>query len=199
MAFHEVRFPVEIALGATGGPEFSTSVVVTAGGFERRNAGWAVPRGRWDVGSGVKEAADTAALIAFFRAREGRAHGFRFRDWADYRATAQSLGTGTGALTTFQLVKRYASGPTTAVRTISKPVSGTVALYLNGVAQGSGWTVDTATGVVTFGTAPGSGVAVTADFEFDVPVRFDADAMDLTMLRDGAAEWGRVPLVELRP
>jgi len=199
MSFDEVRFPEAIALGATGGPEFRTTVVVTAGGFERRNAEWSAARGRWDVGSGAKEAADTAALIAFFRAREGMARGFRFRDWSDYRATGQSLGAGTGALTTFQLVKRYASGAVTSVRTITKPVSGTVAVFLDDVEQESGWSVNTATGVVTFGTAPGDGVAVTADFEFDVPVRFDTDRMEMEQITPDVAQWGAVPLVELRP
>ena len=47
------------------------------------------------------------------------------------------------------------------VRTITKPVAGTVKVYLDGVEQLSGWSVDTTTGLVTFGTAR-PGVEVTA-------------------------------------
>ncbi len=58
------------------------------------------------------------------------------------------------------------------IRTITKPVAGTVQVYLDGVEQPSGWSVDTTTGLVTFGVPPTLGVEVTAGFEFDVPVRF---------------------------
>jgi uncharacterized protein (TIGR02217 family) len=77
--FHEVRFPDNIAYGATGGPEFATTVVATGSGHEKRNVNWSEARGRWDVASGLKKQAQIDELIAFFRARRGRAHGFRFR------------------------------------------------------------------------------------------------------------------------
>jgi uncharacterized protein DUF2460 len=79
--FHEVRFPDNIAYGATGGPEFATTVVVTGAGHEQRNIDWAEARGRWDVASGLKTQAQLDELIAFFRARKGKAYGFRFKDW----------------------------------------------------------------------------------------------------------------------
>ena len=95
--FHEVRFPENIAYGATGGPEFATTVVVTGAGHEQRNIDWAEARGRWDVASGLKNQAQLDELIAFFRARKGKAYGFRFKDWTDYKATGQLIGTGDGA------------------------------------------------------------------------------------------------------
>ena len=110
--------------------------------------------GGWDVASGLKKQAQIE-LIAFFRARTGKAYGFRFKDWTDHRATGQLLGTGDDALTQFQLVKHYPSGSVIEVRTITKPVAGTVQVYLDGVEQLSGWSVNTTTGLVTFGTAPG--------------------------------------------
>jgi len=197
MAFHEVQFPNDIAYGATGGPEFATSVVATASGYEQRNINWSSARGRWDVASGLKKQTQLDALVAFFRARKGRAHGFRFKDWTDYKATGQAVGTGNGTITTFQLIRTYSSGGATDVRTITKPVAGTVKVYLAGVQQMSGWSVNTTTGVITFSTAPGNGVAVSADYEFDVPVRFDTDRMAVTIEQVNLHQWSGIPIVEI--
>jgi uncharacterized protein (TIGR02217 family) len=173
-------------------------VVATSAGHEKRNVNWAEARGRWDVASGLKKQAQIDELIAFFRARSGKAYGFRFKDWTDYKATGQLLGTGDDAQTQFQLVKRYPSGSVIEVRTIAKPVAGTVQLYLDGAPQASGWSVDTTTGLVTFGTAPALGVEVTADFAFDVPVRFDTDRMAVTIETYQLHNWQQIPIVELR-
>jgi uncharacterized protein (TIGR02217 family) len=196
--FHEVRFPDNIAYGATGGPEFATTVVATGGGHEKRNVNWFEARGRWDVASGLKKQAQLDELIAFFRARRGKAYGFRFKDWTDYKATGQLLGTGDDAQIQFQLVKHYPSGSVIDVRTITKPVAGTARVYLDGVEQLSGWSVDTTTGLVTLSTAPALGVEVTADFEFDVPVRFDTDHMAITIETYKLHNWQQIPIVELR-
>ena len=207
MAFHEVRFPDNIGRGARGGPERRTQIVELASGDEERNASWANSRRRYDVAYGIRRADDLAAVVAFFEARNGRLHGFRFKDWADYRSglpsqppgpTDQALGTGDGATTAFQLVKRYASGSQTWVRTIAKPVAGSVTVALNGAPQASGWSVDTTTGVITFTTAPGLGVAITAGFEFDVPVRFDTDALDVTLDLERLGSITSIPLLEIR-
>jgi uncharacterized protein (TIGR02217 family) len=173
-------------------------VVATASGFEQRNINWSSARGRWDVASGLKKQTQLDTLIAFFRARKGRAHGFRFKDWTDYKATAQALGTGNGTITTFQLIRTYSSGGNTDVRTITKPVAGTVKVYLAGVLQTSGWSVNTTTGIITFTTAPGNGVAVSADYEFDVPVRFDTDRMAITIEQINLHQWSGIPILEIR-
>lgn len=143
---------------------FNTSIVTTFGGFEQRNVNWQKARGRWDVSTGLKNKTDMDTLQAFFRARFGKAYGFRFKDWTDYQAVGQVLGNGNGVITTFQLTKLYTSGSNTYSREIKKPVSGTIKIYLNGVLQGAGFTVDLTTGVVTFSSAPGAGVVVSADF-----------------------------------
>jgi uncharacterized protein (TIGR02217 family) len=122
--FHEIRFPDKIAYGATGGPEFATTVVVTGAGHEQRNVNWAEARGRWDVGTGLKHQQQLDALIAFFRARKGRACGFRFKDRTDFKATGELLGTGDDVTTEFQLIKRYPSGSAIEIHTIMKPVAG---------------------------------------------------------------------------
>ena len=128
MAFHEVRFPDNISRGARGGPERRTQVVELASGDEERNASWANSRRRYDVAYGIRRADDLAAVVAFFEARNGRLHGFRYKDWADYKsslpsqpvaATDQPIGTGNGAVTTFALFKRYTSGAQSWTRAIA--------------------------------------------------------------------------------
>ncbi len=135
MAFHEVRFPDNISRGARGGPERRTQIVELASGDEERNASWANSRRRYDVAYGIRRADDLAAVVAFFEARNGRLHGFRYKDWADYKSclpsqpvapTDQPIGTGNGAVTTFALLKRYTSGAQSWTRAIAKPVAGTV-------------------------------------------------------------------------
>ena len=64
--------------------------------------------------------------------------------------------------------------------------------------QLSGWTLDAATGIVTFTTAPGSGVIVRAGFEFDVPVRFDTDTLDVTLDIERLGSITSIPLLEIR-
>ncbi len=207
MAFHEVRFPDNISRGARGGPERRTQIVELASGAEERNASWANSRRRYDVAYGIRRADDLAAVVAFFEARNGRLHGFRFKDWADFKScvpsqtpgpTDQPIGTGNGTTTQFQLIKRYTSGAQSWTRAITKPVAGAVTIAVNGTPQASGWSVSTATGLVTFATAPAAGVAVTAGFEFDVPVRFDTDMLDVTLDLERLGSITSIPLVELR-
>lgn len=207
MAFHEVRFPDDISRGARGGPQRRTQVVELASGDEERNASWANSRRRYDVAYGIRRADDLAAVVAFFEARNGRLHGFRFKDWADYKsclpstmpaATDQAIGAGDASTKTFQLTKHYASGAQAWVRIITKPVAGSIAIALNGTPTPSGWSVDAATGLVTFVSAPASGVAITAGFAFDVPVRFDTDTLDVTLDLERLGSITSIPLVEIR-
>ena len=207
MAFHEVRFPDNISRGARGGPERRTQIVEMASGDEERNGSWADSRRRYDASYGIRKADDLAAVTAFFEARRGRLYGFRWKDWADYKsglpssgtlATDQPIGTGNGVTTAFQLLKLYTSVAHSWTRSIAKPVAGTVALALNGVAQITGWTVNTTTGVVTFAVAPAPGIAITAGFEFDVPVRFDTDTLDVTLDFERLGSITSIPLIEVR-
>ena len=199
MAFIEARFPTDIAYGSAGGPEYSTDIVITHGGYEQRNINWSQARARYNVAHGVKTQAQLDTLIAFFRARKGRADGFRFKDWTDYQVTGQSIGTGDGTTTQFQLIKSYISGTSSESRTISKPVSATLSVYLNGVLQsGSAYALDTSTGMITFMVAPADDIAISADFQFDVPVRFDTDRLAATLDSYGSHSWNDIPLVEIR-
>ena len=207
MAFDEIRFPDNISRGARGGPERRTRIVELASGREERNTPWAGSRRRYDASYGIRRADDLASVIAFFEARSGRLRGFRWKDWADYKsclpsqtpsASDQLIGQGNGTATGFQLTKSYASGLQSYVRAINKPVAGTVLIALDGVVQASGWSVDMTTGVVTFTVAPANGVTVTAGFEFDVPVRFDSDLLDVTLDIERLGSITSIPLVEVK-
>lgn len=193
-------------MGSLGGPSRQTQIVVFGSGYEARNARWLNSRRVYDIGYGLHSENDIHTVIEFFEARNGRLIGFRYKDWSDYkscpprntvRATDQVLGVGAVSVGVFQLRKAYTSGGVTWYRTIKKPVAGTVKIALDGIQQMSGWTVDTATGVVTFTSNPGGGVVVTAGFEFDTPVRFDSDKLEINMAEWAASKVQSIPLMEL--
>jgi len=198
MAFHEVRFPTDISYGSIGGPGFSTDIIITHGGYEQRNINWAEARAKYNVAHGVKTAAQLASLIAFFRARQGRGYGFRFKDWADFSGTGEMIATGDGVKTQFQLLRNYTSGNINITRAVDKPVSGTVRVYVNSVLQESGWSVDVTSGMITFVAAPTNAAVITADFEFDVPVRFDTDQLSARLDDYGINSWNNISLIEVR-
>ena len=110
--------------------------------------------------------------------------------------TDQVIGTGDAAEVDFQLVKIYTVGALSLTRNVTKPVTGTTIISLDDVPQGSGWTVDTTTGIVTFSVAPGGSVVVKAGFQFDVPVRFDNDVLQVAQISPGF-EQATIGLVEL--
>jgi uncharacterized protein (TIGR02217 family) len=209
VSFHEIRFPTKLSFGSSGGPERRTDIVALGSGFEERNTPWAHGRRRYDAGLGVKSLTDLYAVIAFFEARRGRLYGFRWKDHLDFRsrgpldpvaASDQTIGTGAGTQTAFALSKTYVSGPASYVRPLKKPVSGTVQVAVNGVLKtaGTDYTLDTATGIVTFAAAPAAGATVTAGFEFDVPVRFDTDKLEISLAAFRAGSLPHIPVVEIR-
>ncbi len=210
--FHEVLFPLDIALKSAGGPERRTDVVVLGSGREERNARWAHSRRRYDAGYGIKTFEALSAVVAFFEERRGRLYGFRWRDRLDHSSAApdaavsptdQVIAARDDTNTTFQLVKNYGGLYAPYQRPIAKPVPGSVRIAVDGteVAEGASFTVDTATGTVTFltGHAPASGAAVTAGFLFDVPVRFDTDYLEVDLSAFAAGAIPKIPLVEIRP
>jgi uncharacterized protein (TIGR02217 family) len=199
MNFIEIQFPSDISYGATGGPVYSTDVVTLFSGHEQRNSNWMNARGKYNVASGVKTEKQWQALIAFFRARKGKAIGFRFKDWSDYSAVGQQIGIGDGIRTDFQLVKSYTSGSTTVSREIKKPAAETVKIHKNNNLRGNiDYLVDYTTGIVSFIEAPKSAVIITADFEFDVPVRFDTDELTISLDSFNSGSWSSIPLIEIR-
>jgi uncharacterized protein (TIGR02217 family) len=209
MAFHEIRFPANLSFGSVGGPERRTEIVALANGFEERNTPWAHSRRRYDAGVGLRSLNDVEMLIAFFEARAGQLHGFRWKDWSDYKSCAplaapgpedQLIGTGDGVTTVFQLQKTYVSGLQSYTRPIRKPVAGTVVVAVaeDPKIEGLEFTVNVDTGEVIFTLAPDLGTRISAGFEFDVPARFDTDSIQTSVASFQAGDVPTVPVVEIR-
>lgn len=209
MNFHEVRFPATLSFGSAGGPERRTEIVSLTNGFEERNTPWAHSRRRYDAGMGVRSLDDLAKLVAFFEARHGQLYGFRWKDWTDFKScvpsdvpaeTDQLIGTGDGVTRVFQLHKTYRSGRHSYLRPVSKPVRGTVSVALSGDLKlaGADYELDVTRGEIAFVDPPPIGDAVTAGYEFDVPVRFDADRIETSVASFAAGEVPSLPVVEVR-
>jgi uncharacterized protein (TIGR02217 family) len=206
-AFHEILFPLDIALGSAGGPERRTEIVALGSGREERNARWAHSRRRYDAGYGIKTFDALSQVVAFFEERRGMLHGFRWRDRLDHSSAApgvavtpfdQALGFGDGDTATFQLAKIYGGAFAPYARPVAKPVAGSVRIAVDGAELDGGVAVDVTTGVVTLSEPPGPGDAVTAGFLFDVPVRFDTDYLEVDLSAFAAGAIPKIPLVEIR-
>lgn len=209
--FHEILFPMEVALGASGGPERLTEVVTTASGREERNTRLADSRRRWDAGYGVKTLAALAEVVAFFEERRGRLFGFRWRDRLDHASGLpgaditpfdQVLGTGDGTRAIYPLRKTYGALHAPYARAITKPVSGSVRIAVNGIEkiENTHFSLDETRGEVTFlgDAVPPASALVTAGFAFDVPVRFDTDFLEVNLSAFAAGDIPRIPVVEIR-
>ncbi len=209
MSFHEIRFPTAISRGAQGGPERRTDVVVLGSGYEERNSRWANSRRSYNAGYGVRSLDALHEVIAFLRS-VAAAHGFRWRDHADWKSGPPSavttpldqvIGTGSRAGLTFQL-KRL-----TAFHT---PPSCARSQACGGHGENRGGGRDTNRGHAfrcrcRHGTchvrgrrSATDGAIVTAGFEFDVPVRFDTDKLEINLSGFQSGAIPSIPVVEIR-
>lgn len=209
-AFHEVLFPLDVALGSAGGPERKTEVVVLGSGREERNARWAHSRRRYNAGYGVKTFDALSAVVSFFEERRGRLYGFRWRDRLDQSSAPpgapismldQTLGEGDGVRTAYPLVKTYGNLHAPYERPITKPVSGSLRVAIDGVekTEGVAFSCDYTRGLITFfsGQVPAVGASITAGFRFDVPVRFDTDYLEVDLTAFAAGQIPHIPLSEV--
>ena len=204
MTFHDIRFPLAISLNSEGGPSRKTEIVTLVSGREERNSPWAGSRRAFNAGYGVKSLADIETVIAFFEARMGRLHAFRFRDPFDWKscalaaapaATDQLIGTGDGETQSFPLIKRYQSGPSSYARAITKPVAGSVLVHVGGAP--AAFALDETAGVILFDAPPAESAVITAGFAFDVPVRFDTDSLRINLAAFEAGDIPSIPLIEV--
>jgi len=205
MALPTYRLPPDIEEGAQGGPEFATVIQEAVSGQEQRVKVWAKCRAKYDIAYSVLNSEDPVgsykAVLALFYAHNGRFRPFRFKDWGDYQADT-NFGTGDGSDTTFQLSKLYdpsqillgTPGSLTYRREIYLP-STTPVIKVNGVVT-TALTIS-ATGLVTFTSAPATGHALTWTGEFDIPVRFDTDHLPVIMNVNSIAQISSIALREV--
>jgi uncharacterized protein (TIGR02217 family) len=211
-SFHDVLFPTAVSFGATGGPERRNEIVTMISGRERRNARFSQSRRRYDAGTGLRSLADLQAVIAFFEARRGSLHAFRFRDPFERKSCAadatpspadQAIGIGDGETLRFALSKAYGEGADAYRRGIAKPVAGSVRVAVDGteIFAPGGFGIDAQTGEIVFatGSVPAEGAAITAGYEFDVPVRFDIEHLAVSLTAFKAGQIPSIPLVEVQP
>ena len=211
-SFHEIQFPLDISMRASGGPERRTDIVATGTNSEERNARWANSRRKFEAGYGVRSLNAIAAVTAFFEERRGRLYGFRWRDVTDFKSclpaanpssSDQVIGTGDGTSAQFQLVKTYGAAFAPWQRVIAKPVAGSVLVAVNGVALNAttDFTCDPTTGIITIAAAkiPIAGANLTAGYLFDVPVRFDTDYLAIDLTAFVAGDIPKIPILEIIP
>jgi uncharacterized protein (TIGR02217 family) len=210
-SFHDVLFPVAVSFGATAGPEWRNEIVLMTSGRERRNARLSQSRRHYDAGTGVRSLEDLYDVLAFFEARRGSLHAFRFRDPFDMRscrptetitALDQDIALGDGSRERFRLIKSYGSGQDAYLRDILKPVASTVRVAVNGAecTSPADFTIDAATGEIVFepGKIPEAYAIVSAGYEFDVPVRFNTERLEVSLTAFKAGQIPSVPLIEVQ-
>lgn len=213
-SFDEVRLPPNISAGAQGGPGFNTTVLTLDSGQEHRNINWSRERPSYDISTGIKTVEDARAYQKFFYARRGRAIGFRFKDWSDYRLPFWEKTPGdldpipvlfvtNGTTQTFQIYKVYGDGGGTPFnRKIMKIVAGTTNLFNNAtpMVPPADYVIDLNTGIVTISNVirATTGREISGFLEFDVPVRFDTDNQNLTLNGNELIKWDSIPVVGLK-
>ena len=192
MTIHAKQFPLDPS-GLRASIRYQTDIIVGRNGQEVRNAVWQDPLYSYNAAFAVKSREDVATLQTFFHSVKGREIAFYLKDAQDYAIpqsgeVPQTIGTGTGAATTFQIYKNYTDSlSNTYQRTIRRLPSDTskVDVWVNEVAKSNpgDYTYSTTTGIITFGAAPSNGHTITVVVEeFYVPVRFDIDQLDVDLL-----------------
>lgn len=194
--FLEIQFPTDIAYGVAGGPEFYTDVITSSSGYEQRNINWYYARCKYNLAPAIKDKEQLDRLLAFFRICQGKALGFRFKDWSDYQINNNLIAIADGITSSFQLIKRYSFLDQSIVRKISKPVPNTIKVYCSNLSEIP--EINYSTGQIKFTKTPEKGAEIRADGEFDVPVRFDIDKLATSIESYEVYSHQEIPLIELK-
>jgi uncharacterized protein (TIGR02217 family) len=191
-SFVEARLPVDISWGAIGGPRWRTTIIQSGGGWEQRNIDWEDAKYVFDVSWGVRNDEQMQLLIDFFNGCRGRAIGFRFKDWTDFEADDELFGIGDASEDTFTLRKTYTLLGESWERDIKKPsLEGEISITLNGAPQTetTHYALDRTTGIVVFVTPPPATQEVRWTGEFDIPMRFEDDHMQISQDWEDVNAW----------
>lgn len=180
MAFHDVQLDPEISRDARRVTSRVTQRFKSRSGRVWRNSTVADSTREYDIGYGLRSMSEVRAVVSFWEARQGGLHSFRFRDWSEFKRTNQPLGVGDGTNREFRIVATYGDAIRTWTRRNLAPVAATVVPKRDSVATTafSLASIDGRPLRLIFDVAPAAGVAITVDFEFDVPVFFAEDDLE---------------------
>jgi len=208
MTVRDIRLPEEVEKGVQGGPGFKTNVSTLVSGHEKRNIDWSRARGEWDAAYGIQYKEDMEAVLELFYSSFGMAFGFRYKDWSDFEVgddatdTPQALlPVGDGIETEFQSIKRYQFGAFFYDRVLTRLVTDPAPrVFVDAVEQTitTHYTIDLNTGIISMVTAPAAAEVVGLIAEFDVPVRFGIDQLNINMAVFNAGSMPAIPLIEIR-
>lgn len=196
--FYEIRFPESISIKSTTSINFNTNITSSKNGKEKRIINRSESIMVYDIVSGVKSKQDIEEVTKLFRLVKGRAIGFRYKDWLDYSAINQQIDIGDGEKTKFQLIKTYTdlNSKNKYIREIKKPVENTVKISLDNIPNKS-FSVDYTNGNIIFKETPANSTIITASFEFDVPVRFDSDELEISLDSLNSGKIKDIRLIEI--
>ena len=196
MSFLEIRFPDSISFNSSTILEFNTTIITSKNGKEYRNVNWNNNKMKFNIVNGIKTKTELDEVIKFFRNVKGKAYGFRFKDWTDFSAVNQQIGIGDGETKEFQLIKTYTINGNTYTRKIKKPVISTINVFLDGV-KTNDFSIDLTNGLISFEVAPSDTTIITANFEFDVPVRFNNDLLEVSLNSLSSGKINNLELIEI--
>jgi uncharacterized protein (TIGR02217 family) len=175
-----------LAWSVTKTPTFQTRIQRAVSGRELRAVDYPYPL--WQFALVYDFLRDNPAagydelrtLLGFFMLCQGAFGTFLFQDPSDFQVTGQQIGIGDASTTVFQLQR--AMGASLAGGGFMEPIvapNAVLAIYVNGIVQApTTYSVDPTTGLVTFSTAPGSGLVIMADFTYYFRCRFVDDKYD---------------------
>ncbi len=204
-----IRLPPDIEAGAEIGPSFQTSIIELTSGREQRNQDWSRERLKATISYGMMRDRNDQdnpggdpdrtfmELLSFYRARRGMLRGFLFKNWSDYQADNVVIGEGDGTNRVFPLKMIYDDSGGSYERRITRPIASTVEVRVEGVVV-THTLADGGIVTITAVDPPGIGDEVTASFEFDIPVRFNTDVMQVDMAWAKAGQITDIELIEIR-
>ena len=196
-----------LAWSVTKTPTFQTRIQRAVSGRELRALDYPYPL--WQFALVYDFLRDNSAagydelrtMLGFFMLCQGAFGTFLFKDPSDCQVTGQQIGFGDADTTVFQLQR--AMGTTLPGGGFFEPIVApnvVRAIYLNGITQHPAtYTVDPDTGLVTFESAPGSGLLIAADFTYYFRCRFVDDKYDFENFMYQLWQLKKLTFISVRP
>lgn len=198
--FYNARFPENISVSFEKSINFNTDISKTKNFIEQRIKLSNDCYNIYTLNYENLQHSDLNKIVSFFSIVKGCYSTFRFKDWSDYKVTNQLIGYYSGS-NNFQLKKTYNVNLLDGsfvfyTKTITKPVNNSVKLYINDI-ENKNFTIDSSTGILSINTDLLEDDVITADFEFDINVRFYADELKITNKTKNTSEIKNLKLIEV--